>query len=303
MTPKRIGILVVAYNAATTLAEVLDRIPADFRSSITTVIVGDDHSQDQTHLVAMGYQQLPPDLPLVITRHEANLGYGGNQKWGYRAAIEADLDVIVLLHGDGQYAPEMLPDMVAPLLADEADAVFGSRMMVEGGARRGGMPLYKYVGNRILTTVENAVAGVDLTEWHSGYRAYSVAALRATAVRAQQRRLRLRHADHPPADRVRAAHRRDPDPDLLRRRDLPRQRSEVREGHHRRGVPLPGAQDGLRHGRAGVRERCVRAEGRRGVLAPHPVELAVASFARPHPRPRAAPTASSPSGCASRDTG
>ncbi len=178
MTTKRIGILVVAYNAATTLAEVLDRIPEDFRPSISSIIVGDDHSQDQTHLVAVGYQQMAPDLPLKITRHEQNLGYGGNQKWGYRSAIDDDLDVIVLLHGDGQYAPELLPEMVAPLLADEADAVFGSRMMDAGGARRGGMPLYKYVGKRILTTVENAVAGVELTEWHSGYRAYSVAALR-----------------------------------------------------------------------------------------------------------------------------
>ena len=178
MTSKRIGILVVAYNAATTLAEVLDRIPDDFRPSISSIIVGDDHSQDQTHLVAVGYQQMAPHLPLHVTRHEQNLGYGGNQKWGYRQAIEQDLDVIVLLHGDGQYAPELLPDMVAPLLADEADAVFGSRMMDSGGARRGGMPLYKYVGNRILTTVENAVAGVELSEWHSGYRAYSVAALR-----------------------------------------------------------------------------------------------------------------------------
>ncbi|MEX0768847.1 MAG: bifunctional glycosyltransferase/class I SAM-dependent methyltransferase, partial [Microthrixaceae bacterium] len=177
MTTQKIGILVVAYNAATTLAAVLDRIPEEFRQSITTVMVGDDHSQDQTHLVAVGYQQLDPDLPLQITRHEQNLGYGGNQKWGYSAAIEQDLDVIVLLHGDGQYAPELLPQMVAPILNDEADAVFGSRMMMEGGARRGGMPLYKFVGNRILTTVENAVAGVDLTEWHSGYRAYSVAAL------------------------------------------------------------------------------------------------------------------------------
>ncbi len=177
MTNKKIGILVVAYNAATTLAAVLDRIPEDFRDSITAVIVGDDHSQDQTHLVAVGYQQLDPGLPLQITRHESNLGYGGNQKWGYRTAIEQGLDIIVLLHGDGQYAPELLPEMVAPLLSDEAEAVFGSRMIMEGGARRGGMPLYKFVGNRILTTVENAVAGVDLTEWHSGYRAYSVAAL------------------------------------------------------------------------------------------------------------------------------
>ena len=178
MRPKRIGILVVAYNAATTLAEVLDRIPDDFRPSITSVIVGDDHSQDQTHLVAVGYQQLDPDLPIEVTRHEQNLGYGGNQKWGYRTAIDADLDVIVLLHGDGQYAPELLPEMVAPLLAGEADAVFGSRMLDAGAARRGGMPLYKFVGNRILTTVENAVAGVHLSEWHSGYRAYSVEALR-----------------------------------------------------------------------------------------------------------------------------
>ncbi|MCX6526049.1 MAG: bifunctional glycosyltransferase/class I SAM-dependent methyltransferase [Actinobacteria bacterium] len=177
MTTKKIGILVVAYNAATTLAAVLDRIPEDFRDSITSVIVGDDHSQDQTHLVAVGYQQLEPDLPLQITRHESNLGYGGNQKWGYRTAIDQGLDIIVLLHGDGQYAPELLPQMVAPLLNDEAEAVFGSRMMLDGGARRGGMPMYKFVGNRILTTVENAVAGVDLTEWHSGYRAYSVAAL------------------------------------------------------------------------------------------------------------------------------
>ena len=91
MTTKKIGILVVAYNAATTLAAVLDRIPEDFRDSITSVIVGDDHSQDQTHLVAVGYQQLEPDLPLQITRHESNLGYGGDQKWGYRAYSVAAL--------------------------------------------------------------------------------------------------------------------------------------------------------------------------------------------------------------------
>jgi len=178
VTAQRIGILVVAYNAATTLATVLDRIPEEFRSSIAMVLVGDDHSQDHTHLVAVGYQQMSSDLPLRVHRHERNLGYGGNQKWGYRTAIEEDLDVIVLLHGDGQYAPELLPEMVAPLLTGDADAVFGSRMLQRGGARRGGMPMYKYLGNRILTTVENAVMGVELSEWHSGYRAYSVEALR-----------------------------------------------------------------------------------------------------------------------------
>ena len=175
---KRIGILVVAYNAASTLAHVLDRIPPDFRAKITTVLVADDASQDATHLVALGYQQRGTDLPLEIVRHPKNLGYGGNQKAGYLRAIEEDLDIVVLLHGDGQYAPELLPEMVAPLVNDEADAVFGSRMLEPGRAREGGMPAYKYFGNKILTRVENGLAGMELSEWHSGYRAYSVAALR-----------------------------------------------------------------------------------------------------------------------------
>ena len=178
MDSKQIGILVVAYNAAGTLARVLDRIPADFRGRITKVLIGDDASQDSTHLVALGYKQLATDLPIEVSRHPRNLGYGGNQKAGYQWAIDNGLDVVVLVHGDGQYAPELLPEMVAPIERGEADAVLGSRMLDPGGARRGGMPRYKFVGNRILTTVENVVVGTSLSEWHSGYRAYSVAALR-----------------------------------------------------------------------------------------------------------------------------
>ena len=175
---KRIGILVVAYNAASTLASVLDRIPRELVPKIAKVVVNDDFSGDATYLVGLGYQQLDQSLPLEINRHPSNLGYGGNQKAGYRSAIEQGLDIVVLLHGDGQYAPELLAEMVAPLERGECDAVFGSRMMQKGAARKGGMPLYKYVGNRILTRFENAVAGLDLSEWHSGYRAYSVAALK-----------------------------------------------------------------------------------------------------------------------------
>jgi|JI10StandDraft_1071094.scaffolds.fasta_scaffold233464_2 2-polyprenyl-3-methyl-5-hydroxy-6-metoxy-1,4-benzoquinol methylase len=177
----RIAIIVVAYNAATTLAKVLDRIPHDFRHRISAVYVGDDHSGDSTHLVALGYQQLS-ELPLHVVRHERNLGYGGNQKAGYAWAHENGMDIVVLLHGDGQYAPEILPDIVAPLIEGRADAVFGSRMMSRGAARAGGMPMYKYVGNRILTSIENKLAGAELTEWHSGYRAYSVEALAAIPV-------------------------------------------------------------------------------------------------------------------------
>jgi glycosyltransferase involved in cell wall biosynthesis len=175
---KRVGILVVAYNAVTTLASVLDRIPSEFVDRVTKIIVNDDFSSDATYLVGLGYREARPNLPLEVIRHPHNLGYGGNQKAGYRWAIEQDLDIVVLLHGDGQYAPELLPEIVAPLERGECDAVFGSRMMTRGAARAGGMPLYKYLGNRVLTTVENSLTGMQLSEWHSGYRAYSVAALR-----------------------------------------------------------------------------------------------------------------------------
>lgn len=176
---KRIGIIIVAYNAASTLAKVLDRIPRDFIPRIDQILICDNASEDQTYLVGLGYKQVAGrTLPLNVVRNPSNLGYGGNQKVGYEWAIEHGLDIVVLLHADGQYAPEFLPQIVAPLEADEADAVFGSRMLTKGGARGGGMPFYKFVGNKVLSTFENRVVGTNLSEWHSGYRAYSVATLR-----------------------------------------------------------------------------------------------------------------------------
>jgi 2-polyprenyl-3-methyl-5-hydroxy-6-metoxy-1,4-benzoquinol methylase/GT2 family glycosyltransferase len=174
---RRIGILVVAYNAESTLASMLDRIPIDFRPRIEEILVFDDASADDTVGAAMQWRAANNGPPTTIIRHLKNLGYGGNQKACYRAAIERGLDIVVLLHGDGQYAPECLSEMVAPLETGECDAVLGSRMMMPGAARRGGMPMYKWVGNRVLTHVENALLNSRLTEFHSGYRAYSVAAL------------------------------------------------------------------------------------------------------------------------------
>ena len=173
----KLGILIVAYNAQDTLAKVLDRIPSDFATQIDSILVCDDASTDDTHNVGLRYQS-NSKLPLTIVRHQINLGYGGNQKTGYQWALEKNLDLVVLLHGDGQYAPEYLPQIVEPIVSGRADVVFGSRMITQGGARQGGMPLYKFVGNKILTTLQNRLAKVSLTEWHSGYRAYSVAALR-----------------------------------------------------------------------------------------------------------------------------
>jgi glycosyltransferase involved in cell wall biosynthesis len=178
MTGQRpqIGVIVVAYNAAGTLESVLDRLPQSFRSRVSEVLVCDDASSDCTYTVGLKYQQ-ECELPLTVIRRPRNLGYGGNQKAAYRWAIDHGLDIVVLLHGDGQYAPEVIEDFIDPFETSQCDAVLGSRMMDSGSARLGSMPLYKYLGNRMLSKFSNSVAGMNLTEWHSGYRAYRVDAL------------------------------------------------------------------------------------------------------------------------------
>ena len=179
MQPKKIGILVVAYNAESTLRSVLHRIPAPIWDKIEEVFVFDDSSQDRTTEVGKALRQ--DELfagKLKVFRNPVNLMYGGNQRKGYKYAIERGLDIVVLLHGDGQYAPEVMQDLLTPLESGEADMVMGSRMMVKGAALRGNMPMYKYVGNKVLTFMENRLIGTRLSEFHSGYRAYSVHALR-----------------------------------------------------------------------------------------------------------------------------
>ncbi len=173
----KVGVLVVAYNAESTLARVLDRIPDATQLQLAEVLVHDDHSTDDTHGVAQEYHGSNPRFHLTVVRHPQNLGYGGNQKAGYTYAINHGWDVVVLLHGDGQYAPEIMGEIIDPIVNGDADAVFGSRMMHRGEALKGGMPMYKYVGNRILTTTQNSLTGLRLSEWHSGYRAYRVSAL------------------------------------------------------------------------------------------------------------------------------
>jgi glycosyltransferase involved in cell wall biosynthesis len=177
-TAKRIAIFIVAYNAASTLRQVLDRIPEEVWAKVEEVFVFDDSSQDDTYLVGMGYKTLHGKTKLSVFRNEKNLGYGGNQIRGYTYAIERGYDIVALLHGDGQYAPEALSELLRPLENGEADAVFGSRMLSPGQALKGGMPRYKYLGNKVLTTFENAMLGMSLSEFHSGYRLYSCAALK-----------------------------------------------------------------------------------------------------------------------------
>ena len=176
---KRIGILIVAFNAVTTLAKVLKRITPNVWQNVEEVAVFDDASQDATYELAAGMKVMR-DLPkLHVIHNDQNLGYGGNQKAGYQYFVDKGFDIVVLLHGDGQYAPEILAHLYHPIVMGEAHAVFGSRMMkTYGGPIKGGMPLYKYAGNRILTVLENHALDLNLTEFHSGYRAYDLHALR-----------------------------------------------------------------------------------------------------------------------------
>jgi len=170
---KKIGILVVAYNAESTIENTLNRIPSDVADNLDSILISDDKSRDLTHKVALNYAH-NSDLPIEVIVQPLNLGYGGNQKFGYSWAINHDWDIVVLLHADGQYAPEYLDDILKPFNDDSVGAVFGSRMINKKNALKGGMPLYKWIGNQILTIIQNKLTKQNFSEWHSGYRAYKV---------------------------------------------------------------------------------------------------------------------------------
>ena len=175
-TRPRVLLFVVAYEAESTLARVLERIPQSLRELDVEVLVIDDSSRDRTFEVGIqAAEQL--GYPITVLYNNTNQGYGGNQKLGYKYAARERFDFVVLLHGDGQYAPESIPDLLAPLIGGSADAVFGSRMLIPGAARRGRMPAYKFVGNKILSGIQNRLLGTRLSEFHSGFRAYRVSTL------------------------------------------------------------------------------------------------------------------------------
>ena len=171
------GIFVITYNAVNTLAQTLKRIPSTVLDFVQEIFVFDDASKDDTYLLAEGFKKVFEIDKMTVRLHSRNLGYGGNQKNGYLYAIERGLDYVILLHGDGQYAPEVLPSLIRPILEEKAKVVFGSRMLFKGEARRGGMPLYKFIGNKILSTYQNLMLGSTLSEFHSGYRMYSLETL------------------------------------------------------------------------------------------------------------------------------
>jgi glycosyltransferase involved in cell wall biosynthesis len=180
MAKARVLILVVSFHAEDHIERVLGRIPEEIWNSSefeTEVLIIDDASADRTFLKAEMFAREQARRRLTVLFNPRNLGYGGNQKVGYHYAVQNGFDAVVLLHGDGQYPPELLSKMLEPVLRGEADAVFGSRMLKKRDALKGGMPLYKWVGNQILTRLQNRIMGSRLSEFHSGYRAYRVTAL------------------------------------------------------------------------------------------------------------------------------
>lgn len=178
--PLRVLILILAYNAEKTIVSVLDRIPRELAQRYDVhVLVLDDGSRDATHDLAKQHLERFW-CPGEALRNPINQGYGGNQKVGYRYAAEQGFDVVAMVHGDGQYAPECLPMLLEPFTrqGERVDAVFGSRMLRKRDALKGGMPYYKFVGNMVLTAFQNRLLGTRLSEFHTGYRVYRVSMLR-----------------------------------------------------------------------------------------------------------------------------
>lgn len=152
-----------AYNAEKTLEKTLNDVDKNW---VDEIILVDDASQDNT-------VEVSKRLGLKTFIHKKNLGYGGNQKTCYEKAIKMGADIVIMVHPDHQYDPAYIPQIVLPIIRGKTDAVFGSRMMVKGWALEGGMPLWKYLANIFLTKIENSVLGLNLTEYHSGFRAYN----------------------------------------------------------------------------------------------------------------------------------
>ena len=160
---KKIIAILPAYNAGKTLKKTYHDIPLGW---VDDIILVDDGSTDNTIEVAQ-------KLGIKTFKHEINKGYGANQKTCYQQSLNMGADIIIMIHPDHQYDPTLIPRLLEPIINGECDAAFGSRMLISGEALKGGMPYWKYLANKLLTIIENAILRLNLSEYHSGFRAYS----------------------------------------------------------------------------------------------------------------------------------
>lgn len=168
MKKSKVVIVMPAYNASSTLAKTVADIPKDLRKDIILV---DDNSKDDT-------VEKAKKLGLTVIVHKKNLGYGGNQKTCYQQALQLSPDIVVMIHPDYQYDSSLTHELIRPLEEGRFDIMLGSRIRTRAEALAGGMPRYKYISNRLLTLMENLVLGLNLSEFHTGFRAYSVKVLK-----------------------------------------------------------------------------------------------------------------------------
>lgn len=159
---KKVAVIMPAYNAEKTLKQTYDEIYRDF---VDEVILVDDNSQDNTKIVSK-------ELNIKTIVHKENKGYGGNQKSCYKAALKSGADIVVMLHPDYQYTPKLIPAIVCMMAFEQYDAVLASRML-GNSALKGGMPIYKFIANKFLTSFENILTGEKLSEYHTGFRGFT----------------------------------------------------------------------------------------------------------------------------------
>lgn len=167
---KRLMIFIPAYKTEKTVCSVIERIPKDVMKKTTEIVVMDNHSPDRTYDVSNEYKKKNKMSKLKVFRHKKNIFFGGNLKSGFDYAIKHKMDIVVMLHADAQYPPEKINALIKPIEEGKAKTVFGSRFL--GNPLKGGMPIWRYLGNIFLTKAENVLIGKRFSEWHSGFTAY-----------------------------------------------------------------------------------------------------------------------------------
>lgn len=164
-------IFIPAFNTQETVCSVIDRIPKDVMKKTTEIVVMDNHSSDKTYDVVQKYKKKNKLSKLKVFRHSKNVFFGGNLKSGFNYAIKHNMDIMVMLHADGQYPSEKINALIKPIEEGKAETVFGSRFL--GNPLKGNMPIWRYIGNIFLTQIESILVGEKFSEWHSGYTAYN----------------------------------------------------------------------------------------------------------------------------------